>query len=483
MSYQDPIYNQNGNGERNQTIPVVNTSSDICVFSMPVFTMSGASKIDCTGTTLTSGSTNVYPLTGETSIDVGFTFTANTSSLTGNTIFRFEVYKYNNTIGIFEEPYVFQSTGYTWDSYSGTSAFTATIPVVNLNVDGDYLVKGYYVHDICTEFAGLLGNSFSTASVKTGDEYGLYQSDRDSYFVAFTAADTPELTITETSPNPLGSLITHSFILDGTEETLTIPSTTVGSSYMIALNGLTLAEDYDYSITANSLTSTVTLTGGTVSGDIVTYVYLSSTSDDTLRHDTIDITEAITSGTTDNEGTNDVYYNTTEGKYEIYTSLTPVSPNDIVVTLNGATLANNIDYYQSITNPKRIILEGGLVVGDLINIYYITNVSLQGNVTTTSFNFGWLIENEPQTTNGLFTVEISDSDSFTTISQSGTSEYVVGLVNYNLELPLVGEVGDVLYYRIKNEKNYTDLCGTDILTTAYSEIIDITIQTNASNSY
>jgi hypothetical protein len=47
MSYQVPIYNQNGNCDRNQTTPVVNTSSDICVFNMPVFKMSGASKIDC----------------------------------------------------------------------------------------------------------------------------------------------------------------------------------------------------------------------------------------------------------------------------------------------------------------------------------------------------------------------------------------------------------------------------------------------------
>ncbi len=510
MSYQVPIYNQNGNCDRNQTTPVVNTSSDICVFNMPVFTMSGASKIDCTGTTLTSGSTNVYPLTGQTNIDVGFTFTGNTSSLTGNTIFRFEVYKYNNTIGIFETPYLFQSSGYTWDSFSGTSAFTTTIPVTNLNLDGDYLIKGYYVHDVCTEFGGLLGNKYSTASFKTGDNYGLYQKDRDSYFVAFTSADTPQLSVGDTSSELTKSsiLLSQSILLNGTESTFILPSSALGGSHMVALNGLTLAEDYDYGLTANQggnippntynplsytasssnffkTTETVKLklSGDTISGDMLTYVYVNSTDDSTFRYDTIDIDSAITSGTTNNQGSNDVYYNTTEGKYEIYTSLVTVEPNDMIVTLNGINLANNIDYYQSITNPKRIILEGNLAVNDLINIYYMTNVSVQGDVRTSTLKFSWSIENVPQTTNGLFTVEIASDNMFSTIVQTGTREYIIGNISYGLELPIDGEVGDVLYYRIKNDKNYINLCGSVINTTAYSEIIDITIQTNASNSY
>jgi len=492
MSHQDPIYNQNGNCDRNQTVPVVNTSSDICVFTIPFFTMSGGSKINCSDPGLTSGSTNVYPLTGQTNIDVEFTFTANTSNLNSDSIFRFEIYKYNNTIGIFEEPYRYQSSGYTWDSFSGTSAFTATIPVTNLNVDGDYLVKGYYVHDVCTEFGGLLGNKFSTSSFKTGNNYGLYQEDRDSYFVAFTSADKPLLNIGDTLLEPAGTLLTNSILLDGTELTFVLPSSTLGGSHMVALNGLTLSENYDYSLTSKEVTTIFTatsetvilkLSGETFSGDILTYVYINSTTDSAFRYDTIDIITTIASGSTNSQGSNDVYYNTTEGKYEIYTSLIPAELNNMVVTLNGATLANNIDYYQSITNPKRIILEGVLAVGDLITIYYVTSVAFQGNITTTNINFSWGITNQPQTTNGLFTVEIASDNLFTTIVGTGTTEYIIGVTNYSLQLPTIGEVGDVLYYRIKNDKNYVNLCGSIINTTAYSEIIDIRIQTNATNSY
>jgi len=458
---------------------------------------------DCSGSTseiicdldfpgLTSGSTNVYPLTGQTNIDVEFTFTANTSNLNSDSIFRFEIYKYNNTIGIFEEPYRYQSSGYTWDSFSGTSAFTATIPVTNLNVDGDYLVKGYYVHDVCTEFGGLLGNKFSTSSFKTGNNYGLYQEDRDSYFVAFTSADKPLLNIGDTLLEPAGTLLTNSILLDGTELTFVLPSSSLGGSHMVALNGLTLSENYDYSLTSEEVTTIFTatsetvilkLSGETFSGDILTYVYINSTTDSAFRYDTIDIITTIASGSTNSQGSNDVYYNTTEGKYEIYTSLIPAELNNMVVTLNGVTLANNIDYYQSITNPKRIILEGVLAVGDLITIYYVTSVAFQGNITTTNINFSWGITNQPQTTNGLFTVEIASDNLFTTIVGTGTTEYIIGVTNYSLQLPTIGEVGDVLYYRIKNDKNYVNLCGSIINTTAYSEIIDIRIQTNATNSY
>ena len=48
MSCQNRIYNQNGNKDRNHTKPVISYGSDLCVFNIPFFTMSGASKIDCT---------------------------------------------------------------------------------------------------------------------------------------------------------------------------------------------------------------------------------------------------------------------------------------------------------------------------------------------------------------------------------------------------------------------------------------------------
>jgi hypothetical protein len=55
----------------------------------------------------------------------------------------------------------------------------------------------------------------------------------------------------------------------------------------------------------------------------------------------------------DNQGSNTSYYNTTTGKYEIYTDTTPLEGNSILVMLNGVTLANGGDYYQSISKDNR----------------------------------------------------------------------------------------------------------------------------------
>jgi hypothetical protein len=163
--------------------------------------------------------------------------------------------------------------------------------------------------------------------------------------------------------------------------------------------------------------------------------------------------------------------------------VTPSNANDIVVNLNGVTLANNIDYYLSTSNPKRIILEGNLVVGDILNLYYVSNTDAQGDIDTTSIGVNWSIDTPPQLVNGEFIVELADDENFTNIITTGKTDYVVGSTNYAITLNLTGSVGDVQYYRVKNIKKYEDICGNLIETTAYSEIIDITIQTNAINSY
>ena len=446
-------------------------------------TCSGVTEVICDldFSGATSGDTNIYPLTGQTNIDLDFTFTANTSNLTGNTKFSFEIYKYDNDLGLFKQPPQYISDNFSWSEFSGTSAFTTSVPVSSLNVDGDYLVKGFYTYDVCTEIGNLLGQTNTTSKYKTGDGYGIYQSDRDFYLTAFIKAEEPSLQPSNDIITTVNSLFVYSFILDGTEDVIPVKSTS--GSYSIALNGLTLAKDLDYSLSANSLSSLIKLSGATVSGDIFTYVYVSASNDDSLRLDTIDITSTIVSGATDGQGSNDVYYNTTESKYEIYTSIEPSSGNDIIVTLNGVTLANNIDYYLSISNNKRIILEGTVIVGDIINIYYITNTDSQGNITTSTLPISWSILTPPQKVNGEFTVEFSDTTSFTSIITSAKTNYVVGFSNYSLVMPLIGVAGDVQYYRIKNEKKYIDICDNPITTVAYSEIIDITLQTNAINSY
>jgi hypothetical protein len=197
----------------------------------------------------------------------------------------------------------------------------------------------------------------------------------------------------------------------------------------------------------------------------------------------IDVSYIITSGTTGGQGINDIYYNTTTGKYELYVDTTPINGNDILITLNGAILANNIDYYQSITNPKRLILEGVIVTNDIINIYYNGFTNLVGELYSPTPNISWSINNPPINDSGVFTVEVSSASTFNTLVTSGNVNYVAGEINYNYTLGIPGNYGDNYYYRVKNEKKYRTLCNSIVSSIKYSEVVPIKLITNSGNSY
>ena len=376
MRYQEKKYDRAGTCVRNRDHVNVSMSSDVCIFQAPFFDMFGAGKIE-TGTT--TASTGVYIIEGETDIDLEFDFSSGFGSMDENSTFKFEIYKYNFNEGVFKEPAVYKSVEYPFTDFSATSAVTATIPLTDLNIDGDYLVKGYYKHDVCTDILSRLGLTNDTSLYKAGSQYGMYNSSKDFYFVAVQHADTPIFNTSTNSTRPLGSLAAFSIFPEAGVQDVAIPSS-VNEDLLVYLNGLMLAEGYDY-IWDEEL-SLISLSARTVDGDVITYVSVSDQDANGLVVDNIYVEAPISSGPTDGEGSNSYYYNTTQGKYELFTELTPVDGNQVVVTLNGVTLAPNIDYYQSITNPKRIILEGNLLDGDVVNIVYNAYPSYVGEIYT-----------------------------------------------------------------------------------------------------
>ena len=130
MRYQEKIYIQNNNSAlRNRNNVNVNMSSDICVFNAPLFNVSGATKIDCTGST--TGGT--YVISTATTIPLIFDFTANTSSfLTTNATFKYEIYKYIDSISMFEKAPVYKSDKIQYSSFSGTNTTLQNIPVSDI---------------------------------------------------------------------------------------------------------------------------------------------------------------------------------------------------------------------------------------------------------------------------------------------------------------------------------------------------------------
>ena len=433
--------------------------------------------IDCTASTIcTTG--NSYVISTATTIPVEFQFTGNVSTFTANNAtFSYEIYKYNSNVNAFVAPAVYKSGPIEYSSFSATSATTQLVPVSGLSLDGEYIVKGYYNFDVCTDFLGRLGKTINTLIYRSGTSYGLYDDNLDWYFMAMKAADVPSL-LQSSSNTPPPNALFQQIILPESGTTEVIITNGIGGDFILTLNGLVLANNLDYTYTG----SVVTLSSATVTDDIITIIY-TNTGGNNLVGDVYDISSPISSGTTGNQGSNVAYFNTSTGKYEIYTQVTPLEGNSIIVMINGATLANGIDYYQSTSNPKRIILEGNILVGDIITIVYFPKTDVVNGLITNSPTVTWQISNPPQQNNGIFTLEVSTGSTFNDFFATASTPYQVGVTLYSLGFTASGTVGTNLYYRVKNQKSYTTICGQVIDSTVYSETMPVTIQTNSINSY
>lgn len=464
--------------------PLTGTSSGN-TFTGTCETIDEVFNLDFSG--LTSGDTLVYVIESQTGVTLDFIFTANTESFSNDseTKFKFEIYKYNSTIKGFNAPAVYQSTNVDWTTLSATSATTFNVPVSNLLIDGDYIIKGYYEYNMATELGLLLNNKLDTSVVKYGDKYGIYDSLNDYYIVVVQAPAQPRIRLGSVNSLAINAFSVNSFELSQGQTDITLPS--ANGDYIVSLNGLTLALDYDYILSGitngNEVIPFIVLSEPAVQGDLMTVAFSTNDTGSTLRVDTYDIQSAIASGPSNNQGSNKVYYNTTTNKYELYTTIEPSNNNDIAITLNGMTLANNIDYYQSSSNAYRLILEGDIIIGDIINIYYNSVTQVQGNISNPSPIIAWDIDPAPIDLSGKFVLELATDEAFTNIINSATTRYSIGVTGYSSKINLIGGLGTQLYYRIKNEKKYKAIANDNIVLAKYSDIIPIVVNTNATNNY
>jgi hypothetical protein len=508
MRYQERIYPQtNVSALRNKDINIFNTSSDICIFNAPSYYISGATTLDCTVLSATSVSGYSHIISGDTQpIELNFVFTSNTNTFTANTaIFNYKLYQYQQNTNSFTAIPSYTSENITYSSLTN-SATTQLIPTSGLTLDNEYIIKGYFKFSACTEYMNKLGLIIDTSRYVGGTEYGIYNKNFDYYISVVQAAATPEFNYNASNSVANGALqqaylpINYytiypdidQLVIDENNEENVLPEeiaedvdTMIGipigidNPFILTLNGLVLAKDVDYTYSGGSI---VYLNAPLVPEDIVTIIYTSS-SPNTLQNDIFEVLSTIPSGTTNGQGGYSVYYNTTTNKYELFTSARPIDFSRVLVMINGVVLANGIDFYQSTSNPRRIILNGDLVLNDVITISYFPD-GVVGNIITESPTASWVITPAPTKLNGYFTFQLATDIEFTNIVYSSTTDYFVGAPYYSINFPVSGYTyGDRLFYRVKNDKNYETICGNIINSFTYSEIIPITIATNTINSY
>lgn len=393
-----------------------------------------------------------------------------------------EIYKYDKTLSGFSNNAL---TNFSLGYENLTANTSNNINIENIFIgEGEFIVKSYWDYNINTLIAKQ--QSVRKSSINTyrrGTQYGLYNPETDWYFINLYEADKPLFNNSKApSTKGINSLIVSSFF---TTYGVTKYNISGLGDPIVSYNGSVLAKNIEYSAVTSGVTPYIELAFTPLDGQILTYASVSDGTSDSLFADFYSVDTIINSGATGTQNLSDkVFFNTTKNKYEYYLVTTPSS--DVVITINGSLLTNNIEYYLSSSDNRRVILDVPISVGDTIEAFYQPSNAINGGISTNSPIISWSIINEPLDDNGKFIIEITDpSDiTFSSLIYSEEINYIVSQKTYSKLITLTNAVaGDKFIYRVKNEKFYTPILGEIIYTYSYSDINKIEILTNAGNSY
>ena len=396
-----------------------------------------------------------------------------------------EIYKYDQTSKEFSSS-ALQTFNLPYESLSGNNTNILSILSANIG-EGEFFVKSYWGYNINTLIAKqqqLSKNSINT--YKRGELYGLYVPETDWYFINIIEAGQPQF---NNSVAPLiGGINELTVSTQFTQAGKTDYYVQSLSDPVVAYNGLVLAKNIEYSAVTDGFSGSPTpfirLLFTPLDNQILTYAYVTDGSSNDLLADLYTIS-GITSGNTGTQSDTDrVFYNTTENKYEFYLISVPAA--DIILSVNGSVLTNNIEYFTSISDPRRIILDITLNNGDIIEAFYTPTAGISGGISTNKPIISWSIPNAPTNISGKFTIEVAaeDDTDFNTILYSEEVDYVLGQKTYSKIITLTNaKAGDNFIYRVKYEIFYTPIVGEIIYSVNYSNIVYINILTNFGESY
>jgi hypothetical protein len=393
-----------------------------------------------------------------------------------------EVYGYDQSISQFTKSAL---SNFTIDYKELTANTNNTIYVPTLNIgEGEFLIKTYWSYNVNTLLSKkqkVIKNSIDT--YKRGNLYGLYVPETDWYFLSLFESEKP-LFNSSVAPQPqdTGNLVVQSRF---TESGVTEYIVNGLSDPIVSYNGSVLAKNIEYSAVTSATTPYIKLLFNPLPNQVLTYAYVNNGGSNDLLADLYTISRTIESGATGTQlSTDRVFYNTTQNRYEFY--LTSVPNSDVVLSLNGTILSKDIEYYLSISDSRRIIFEDDLVVGDIIEAFYVPTAAINGLVPNNTPTISWSINDAPTQTFGRFTIEVTDpsDEFFESIEYSFIVDYIIGQKTYSNTITLTNAVaGDKFIYRVKNEKFYTPIIGETIYSVNYSDVNEIEIQFNSGQSY
>jgi|694.fasta_scaffold00068_107 hypothetical protein len=393
-----------------------------------------------------------------------------------------EVYRYEQSIGEFTKS-ALSNFVIDYNDLTANTSNNIFIPTLNIG-EGEFLIKSYWTYNVNTLLAKkqkVVKNSINT--YKRGELYGLYVPETDWYFISLFESQKP-LFNSSVAPQPqnIGNLVVQSrFTESGTTEYVVNGL----SDPIVSYNGSVLAKNIEYSAVTSATTPYIKLLFNPLPNQVLTYAYINNGGSNDLLADLYTISTTIKSGATGTQSSTDrVFYNTTENKYEFYLTSSPNS--DVILSLNGTILSKDVEYYLSASNSRRVIFDDNLVVGDIIEAFYVPTAAINGLVPNNTPTISWYINEAPAQSYGKFTIEVTDpsDEFFETVVYSFVVDYIIGQKTYSDTITLTNAVaGDKFIYRVKNEKFYTPINGETIYSVNYSDVNRIEIQFNSGQSY
>lgn len=474
---QEPIYITNThNAIKNRAIYNFNTSSDFCTFSYPVYVINNTGLIS-TGLTINDILVNFVNKNVNT-LELPFVFTDNYESITGDTAtFNLDIYKYNNILTRFNEIPLISLSDITSNQLSNGTGYTINLDLTKLQPDGEYMIKTSFNHEICTYILSRLGLINTTSDVNSNLQYGNYNENTDAYFIILTNPEKPVLTIDTSTQLQSGTLYSELTIIEQEQQTVVISDTFTGMP-IVVLNGLILTVTEDYTITNGVISFNDTM----YNGDMVNVIYTFASDGNGINSETVTV-GGVVSGVTNGEGFNSIYFNIDTNKFELFVKNAISDINSMIITLNGVTLSNGVDFYQSTSNPKKIILNGEVISGDIMNIFYLGFNNFSGGISSSNMTLFWEIPNALNKENGEFDVQISTNIGFTSIISETTIPYESFESSFSSDIYLPGSFGDVYYVRVINRKTFTTIKNEILTKEINSDILTLKLTTNTNNSY
>ena len=475
----------------------VNSTTNFCFepFEGPTYNLSGATKPITGNTTPCSGTpTNcnaVYNLSEIDDFNLIFNFTGATdyTGYSGNFCYKiFDRKDYTLKRPTKSLNNVNEVTSNCINFSAITSSTISEIFTKGLSLpftNTDYMLRSYY------QFTPKNCSNNEIDTWETSIQLNDFNFQQDWYFITIKNPPTPKIRTEFVEEFEKVVLKQEIIVADNFKNNFTLANQPIDNVINLYVNGIRLTETKDYVLDTSTFPTTppvVKIISDNISSrDIITVTYLVGpqsflSSLGQLRNDFFEIETFQVTGFTTNvtaSTVNIVNNNTVKGTQEAFLQNDVDGRSNVVVVVNGKTLAQNLEYYLSTTTKNKIIFNpnNSLIKKDDILSFWYFKTKLNddtdlGTLRENKVPIKWSVNPLPEEryNTGEFILEVTETSdtNWTSLFYTKTIKYVSGSYGYE-DLVENLTVNKDFKFRVIFKKTYKNILDEDIINS--SEVI------------